>query len=70
MFTNMKWDSLSFVSISNLGHALMTIVDKPKKNVCNNAISHLMIKGQKHQKHKSLIYVAYVGVYNFCTMYT
>ncbi len=53
-----------------MGHALMTIVDKPKKNVYNNKISHLMIKGQKYQKHKSLIYVAYVGVYNFYTMYT
>jgi hypothetical protein len=54
-----------------LGHALTTIVDKPKKKkVYNSAISHLMIKGQKYQKHKSLIYVTYVGVYNFYTMYT
>jgi hypothetical protein len=29
-----------------------------------------MIKGQNYQKHKSLIYVTYVGVYNFYTMYT
>jgi hypothetical protein len=41
-----------------LGHALRTIVHKPKKDVYNSAIPHLMIKGQKH---KSLIYVAYVG---------
>jgi hypothetical protein len=28
-----------------------------------------MIKGPKYQKHNSFIYVTYVGVYNFYTMY-
>ncbi len=46
---------ISFVSIDNLGHILVTLVNKQKNNkkIYNDVTSHLMIKGQKSHKQMS-----------------